>query len=38
LDDVGDDIEDPEDLLSDDDDVERSSPKEVRAWVDEYQT
>jgi len=38
LDDVGDDLEDPEDLLSDDDDVERSSPTEVRAWVDEYQT
>jgi hypothetical protein len=35
---VGDDLEDPDDLLSDDDDVERSSPKEVRAWVDGYQT
>jgi hypothetical protein len=24
--------------VSDDDDVERSSPEEVRAWVDEHQT
>ena len=28
-----DELKDPEDLLSDDDDVERSSPAEVLAWV-----
>jgi hypothetical protein len=31
-----DELEDAEDLLSDDEDVERSSPEEVRKWVDDY--
>ena len=29
-------LEDPEDLLSDDSDVERSSPTEVRKWIDDW--
>jgi hypothetical protein len=31
-----DELEDAENLLSDDEDVERSSPEEVRKWVDDY--
>jgi hypothetical protein len=31
-----DELEDAEYLLSDDEDVERSSPEEVRKWVDDY--
>ena len=33
----GDDLTDPEDLLSDDDDVERSSAKEVKDWMSNFQ-
>jgi hypothetical protein len=37
LQDSGDELTDPEDLLSDDDDVERSSATEVRDWVSNFQ-
>jgi hypothetical protein len=37
LQDSGDELTDPEDLLSDDDDVERSSATEVRDWVGNFQ-
>jgi hypothetical protein len=33
-----DELGDPEDLLSDDDDVERSSAAEVKEWVTSYET
>ena len=36
--DPNDELEDAEDLLSDDEDVERSSPEEVRKWVDDHTT
>jgi hypothetical protein len=37
LQDSGDELTDPEDLLSDDDDVERSSATEVKDWVSNFQ-